>query len=420
MIIRLVLRLYILLFILLNLSACVTPVKKSNPLLNAIDQTMGSYTRFQNDKLILLTMENASHQQLSQGQLINSSDNLPAPYQVFIDNLSDKYNLQRVADWPLDSLGIRCFVFEPDTVLAQSRLDEIALEEHVESVQALQIYNTLASGYNDPLVELQEGFSTMGIEQTHSYATGKGVKIAVIDTGIDVQHTELKKRIPFKKNFVDKSQSNFEDDIHGTAIAGVIGSNAGNAEGMVGVAPDAELYALKSCWQESKNYQDAYCNTFTLAKAINVAILKQVDIINLSLGGPEDPLLARLVNKAIEKNIVVVGAVHPRLNPSFPTAIPGVIAVWEKPLRNAADPDRKVFAQGNKVISTTPDNKYDFYSGSSISTAHVTGIIALIRQREPHLPYAEIHQLLIDHQSESNPVNACEIFASLIGTNNCI
>ena len=419
MIIRLALRFFTFVFIALNLNACVTPVTKSNPLLNAIDQTMGSYTRYQNDKLILLTMENSSHHQLSQGKLINGSDNLPAPYQAFIDRLRNKYNLQRVADWPLDSLGIRCFVFEPQTILAQSALDEIAREEHVESVQALQIYDTLASGYNDPLVELQEGFSIMGIEQTHSYATGKGVKIAVIDTGIDIKHTELKKRIPFKKNFVDKSQSRFEDDIHGTAIAGIIGSNAGNAEGMVGVAPDAEIYALKSCWQESKNYQDAYCNTFTLAKAINVAILKQVDIINLSLGGPEDPLLARLVNKAIEKNIVVVGAVHPKFDQSFPTAIPGVIAVSEKPIQSGTDPDRKIFAQGNKVISTTPDNKYDFYSGSSISTAHVTGIIALIRQREPHLSYAQIHQLLIDHQSESDPVNACELFASLIGANNC-
>ena len=415
-----VIRVLVALFIAVTLPACVTPVTKSNPLLNAIDQTIGSYTRFQNDKLILLTMKNASHLQLSQGKLINSSDNLPASYQVFIDKLSDKYDLQRVADWPLDSLGIRCFVFEPDSVLTPDTLADIALEVHVESVQALQIYDTLASGYNDPLVELQEGFSTMGIEQTHAYATGKGVKIAVIDTGIDIKHTELEQRIPFKKNFVDKSQSKFEDDIHGTAIAGVIVSNAGNAEGMVGIAPDAQVYALKSCWQESKNHQAAYCNTFTLAKAINLAILKQVDIINLSLGGPEDPLLARLVNKAIEKNIVVVGAVHPRIEPAFPTAIPGVIAVSEKPAAGDIENRRKVFAQGNKVISTTPDNKYDFYSGSSISTAHITGIIALIRQREPHISYQDIHQLLLDHQSENNSVNACELFASLIGKNNCI
>lgn len=419
MIMRIILRLFVLLFIAVNFSACITPVTQPNPLLNAIDETLGSYTRFQNDKLILLTMKNASHLQLSQGKLINGTDNLPEPYQAFIDKLSDKYDLKRVADWPLDSLGIRCFVFEPASVLAKSTLDKITQEDHVETVQALQIHGTLASGYNDPLVELQQGFSDMDIERTHTFSTGKGVKIAVIDTGIDVKHTELKKRIPFKKNFVDKSQSQFEDDIHGTAIAGVIASNAGNAEGMVGVAPDAQIYALKSCWQESQNHQDAYCNTFTLAKAINLAVLKQVDIINLSLGGPEDPLLARLVNKAIEKNIIVVGAVHPRLDQSFPTAITGVIAVSEKPVKDNTDADRQVFAQGNKVISTTPDNKYDFYSGSSISTAHITGIIALIRQREPHLSYQDIQQLLINHQSGSNPVNACELFASLIGANNC-
>lgn len=408
-------------FIALQLASCAAPVQTRSPVMNAIDQTKGSYTKFQSDKLILLTMENVPHAALSEGKLINKTDALPARYEEFLNNLANKYGLQRVADWPLMSLNIRCFVFIPDTPLAKTTLNQIALEEHVETVEALQIYQTMASGYNDPLVELQEGFSQMGIEKTHSLATGQGVKIAVIDTGVDIKHADLKKRIPFTKNFVDKSNTKFEDDIHGTAISGVIASNAGNAEGMVGIAPDADIYALKACWHDSQNYQDAYCNTFTLAKAIDMAIIKQVDIINLSLAGPEDRLLERLVTNAIEKNIVVVGAVHPDLEPSFPTSVAGVIAASEKPVNLETEnrSNSKIFAQGNKVISTTPDNKYDFYSGSSISTAHITGIIALIRQRKPHLSYQDIHRLLVEHQTDNDAIDTCKVFAELIGAESC-
>ena len=408
-------------FIALHLVSCVAPVDTRSTMMNAIDQTKGSYTKFQNNKLVLLTMENASHAALSQGKLINNDDALPARYEEFLDNLANKYGLQRVADWPLRSLKIRCFVFKPDTELAKNTLTQIALEEHVESVEELQIYQAMASGYNDPLVELQEGFSEMGIEKTHSLATGKGVKIAVIDTGVDIKHTDLKKRIPFTKNFVDKSNTKFENDIHGTAISGVIASNAGNAEGMVGIAPDADIYALKACWHDSQSYRDAYCNTFTLAKAIDMAILKQVDIINLSLAGPEDILLERLVTNAIEKNIIVVGAVHPNLERSFPTSVTGVIAASEKPVKLGTEnsSNSEIFAQGNKVISTTPDNKYDFYSGSSISTAHVTGIIALIRQRKPHLSYENIHKLLVEHQTGNDAIDTCKVFATLIGADDC-
>ena len=414
-------RLVIALLLTINLISCVKTVKTSNPLLNAIDVTMGSYNKHQANKFLLLTMENKLHQVLSQGKSIKQQDNLPTLYNEFLEHLADKYGLERVADWPLLSLDIRCFVFKQDSKLDQNTLAQIADEQYVESVQELQIYNTLTSGYNDPLVELQEGFSDMDIERTHTWATGKGVKVAVIDTGVDIKHTDLIKRIPFTKNFVDKSHTKFEQDIHGTAIAGVIASNAGNAEGMVGIAPDAQIFALKSCWQDSENYQDAYCNTFTLAKALNVAVLENVDIINLSLAGPPDNLLMRLVNKALEKNIVVVGAVHPEIESSFPTNIDGVIAASERPVNRQAEVQSnvKIFAQGNKVISTTPNNKYDFYSGSSISTAHITGVIALIRQRQPHLPYQQIKQLLINNQSEGNPINACDILASLVGTENC-
>ena len=133
-----------------------------------------------------------------------------------------------------------------------------------------------------------------------------GVTVAVIDTGIETKHPDLKGRVAKTENFVDGGAQSFAQDRHGTAVAGVIGARANNNEGIFGVAPGADLLGIKACWHSTAGGLEARCSSWTLAKAIDFAVINGTRVINLSLGGPPDPLLTRLIAKAIERGATVV------------------------------------------------------------------------------------------------------------------
>ena len=107
---------------------------------------------------------------------------------------------------------------------------------------------------------------------------------------------------------------------HGTQVAGLIAAAANNGIGIVGVAPDVKLLAYKACWQTSAT-SAGRCNSFTLAQALADAMAARAQIINLSLVGPSDPLLAALIEKATESGLIVVGAVSADPRFSFPRSI---------------------------------------------------------------------------------------------------
>jgi len=172
-----------------------------------------------------------------------------------------------------------------------------------------------------------------------------------------------------------------------------------NATGITGVAPDAKLIALKGCWPDQADSMAAVCNSLTLALAVNAAIKANVNILNMSLTGPEDPLLALLLNKAIQKGIIVVAAnadVEKKENEGFPASLKNVIAVQS--LVQSQTPSQVqatvVNAPGEKVLTTLPHGTYDFISGSSIAAAEVSGIIALLLELKPDLTLAEVKALL--------------------------
>ncbi|MGI9287738.1 MAG: S8 family peptidase, partial [Pseudomonadales bacterium] len=392
-------------------SACATSNNsglKPTPMENAWDTTMGATTHDKSDNLILVTMTTAMHNRLIQGESVKQEDELPAQYAQFLAKLAKNYEIKRVADWPLATLDIRCLVFEARSPEARdSVIVQLASEPNVESAQPLQYFATLAgaikadptAAYNDPYYKMQHGFNSMQIQASHRWATGKGVKVAVIDTGLDSRHADLREHVVGEKNFVDRDGGEFNKDIHGTAIAGVIAAATNNGKGMVGIAPDANIIALKACWQPEANDSKAACSSFTLAKALDFAITQQVDVINLSLAGPQDPLLERLVKTAMDNGILVVGAASSKKPDAFPAYVDGVIAVTEAgPRYRSASRDARangfVKAPGEKVLSTSPGDQYDFYTGSSLSTAHIAGLTALIRQRKPHLSGNVIKALL--------------------------
>jgi subtilisin family serine protease len=345
-----------------------------------------------------------------------------------IHSLEHAYRLHSVSAWPIATLRVHCVVFEvPPSRSASSLIASLHRDPRVESVQRLNTFvtdsameapATVASGeshdsdwmpYNDPYGHLQDTLRKLGVIGAQRESRGRGVTIAIIDTGLDFDHPDLDRQVIVRRNFVDADDREFVLDRHGTEVAGVIGAVADNGVGIVGIAPDARLLALKACWQPSASAPRAVCNSFTLAQALEAAIVNHADIVNLSLAGPPDPLLARLVRRGMQQGIVFVGAVAPRGQArGFPVGVDGVLGVEpseDAPSEDASgDPDY-LSAPGRDVLTLVPGGHYDFASGSSLAAAEVSGIIALMLSRKPHQSAADIRAILA---RSSRPIETSE------------
>jgi subtilisin family serine protease len=262
--------------------------------------------------------------------------------------------------------------------------------------------------YNDPYAKLQVSLRELAVVSAQQHSRGAGVQVAVIDTGVDFAHPDLKGRVSARQNFVDADDAKFEQDMHGTEVSGVIAAVADNGIGIVGIAPDARIIALKACWQAATG-GSAVCNSFTLAQALEAAIVAHANIVNMSLAGPPDPLLARLVSRAAAQGAIFVGAAGRRgSGETFPADLSEVLAV-DAAEESSGNP-RHLLAPGRDVLTLVPGGHYDFASGSSLAAAQVSGIVALMLAEHPHLSAAEVRNLLL-HSSRRVDSPAGEILA---------
>jgi subtilisin family serine protease len=263
--------------------------------------------------------------------------------------------------------------------------------------------------FNDPYAPLQTGFQSIGAGGAQQISRGEHVRVAVIDTGLDSRHPDFGGRVVVQRNFVDADAERFRRDRHGTAVAGVISAAANNRLGIVGVAPRVQVIALKACWEDDDSGAGARCNSLTLAQALSAAIEERAGVVNLSVAGPRDPLLAALVAAGAKRGILYVGAA-PDDAPTdgFPAGAPGMIAVGMAESRGARAGVLR--APGREVVTLVPGGSYDFVSGSSVATAHVSGTIALLLARRGRLDRDTIFALL----ERSGPhINACVALAAL-------
>jgi subtilisin family serine protease len=330
-----------------------------------------------------------------------------------------------VAEWPITALGVHCVVFElPPSARRDDVLAALRADPDVESAQPMQTFATRTeSGYDDPYFGLQSGLAAMNIGGAHLSSLGERVRVAIVDTGVDTAHPELAGRIGDNVDLVEDRAAPPPPEQHGTAVAGVIAAIANNGQGIVGVAPGARLLILRACWQSKRDdgATVATCNSFTLARALARAIDVRAAVINLSLSGPPDALLERLVVEAIARGSIVVGA-RPddeAADDEFPASVRGVIAVRSAEARGSGS---GVCAPGRNVLTLRPHGGYDFDNGSSLAAAQVSGVVALLRARKPRLsPAGALRLLQGDDETVQHTcmVNACAALATMLGTTPC-
>jgi subtilisin family serine protease len=322
---------------------------------------------------------------------------------------------------------MHCAVLEiPAGMDRATLLAALAQDRRIKLAQPMQSFATRSQDYNDPYVGLQRGFAQMDVAAAHPWSRGEGIKIAIIDTGADTQHPDLRANIATAVNFVDSDDRQFQRDRHGTEIAGVIAAVANNHEGIVGVAPGARLLLFKACWQIKADADAARCNSFTLARALVAAFDAHAQIVNLSLAGPADPLLGDLIREGLRRGVLFVGAAPADMSADNQGVLhqPGVIEVSSAGSQPAVD--SVLYAPGREILTLLPGGHYDFASGDSIATAQISGVIALLLGRNPGLSATSVYRLLRDTSehsgtagSDSAVVDACAAVVSLVGQGSC-
>jgi len=202
-----------------------------------------------------------------------------------------------------------------------------------------------------------------------------------VDTPIDILHRSLDNSKVRRIELIPAGDANNQK--HGTAIAGVLISQ----NPRIGIAPEASLYAVSAFSTDTQNPSERSSTAGLVAKAIDLCIQEKVDILNLSFAGKSDPLVNRLVQKAVANNIIVVASAGnggPKAEPAYPAAYDNVLAV------TAVDEQESIFGRANRgtyidlaapgvnIFTTSPAGTFDLASGTSMATAHVTGLIALL------------------------------------------
>jgi subtilisin family serine protease len=342
-----------------------------------------------------------------------------------LTQLARDHRLERVEGWPIASLSVYCEVFAvTDDRTLDAVIAELKADSRVELVQRMNTFQTQAAGYDDPYAELQTSSVQMDIEDAHRLATGRGVSIAIIDSAIDASHPDLHGRVKVARNFVDAGPAPRGGEVHGTAIAGIIASAANNRVGIVGVAPDVTIASLRACWAVTRDSVAAQCSSFSLARAFEVAMDLKPNVVNLSLAGPDDPLLGSLLDEMIARGIIVVAAQpeHGESGHEFPASHPRVLAVHSAAEVLDSVSPYVLGAPSTDVLTTTPGAQYAFLSGNSLAAANTSGVVALLMERDPHLDVARIAEVLSDtttHADGNASINACRALERLTDTTFC-
>ncbi len=292
------------------------------------------------------------------------------------------YGLKLVDDWPMPMMGLDCFVMAvTDGRSTDVAIEQVSKDSAVAWSQPVGLFRAQSESvsHNDPLYPVQPAAKQWQLAELHRLATGRGIRVAVVDSGISENHPDLAGQLIVNRNFVDGQQP--VSEMHGTGVAGIIAAKADNKVGIAGVAPQAKLLGLRACWQSGNSLDSpTVCDSFSLVKALYFAIEDKADVINLSLSGPEDRLLHELIDIGLSRGISVVAAVDAgRPNGGFPASVRGVIAVSNTSLAPALG--QVYTAPGRDIPTTEPGGRWFLVNGSSYSAAHVSGLMALVRQK---------------------------------------
>lgn len=319
--------------------------------------------------------------------------------------LARAHGLQLVSSRLIGLLGARAVVFRIPARLSEAAvLAALQGDSRVRSAQFNLRYLHSRDGRRDAATIPQYGPRKVRLPEAHRLALGRNVVIAVIDSAVDTAHPDLKGTAVRSYDAVGDSDA--VPDFHGTAVAGIIGSR-----GVVeGVAPEAKILAVRAFRTRPSALPET--TTEILLVAIDWAAGNGAKILNMSFVGPRDAQVHAILKAAHRRGIVLVAAAGnggPKAAPAFPAAYTGVIAVTAVDERDRlyrrANRGRwiTVAAPGVDILVPVDGGGHDYLSGTSFATAYVSGIAALLLEREPTLGPAAVYRLITDGADDLGP-----------------
>jgi Subtilase family len=315
-----------------------------------------------------------------------------------IDQIIAANRLERIASWKFkltDSILYRYRITDGRSVSVVIA----ALEQNlnISSAQPNYIY-ALQQAASQPVSKVsntnlppQYAVEIMHVKEAHKLAKGSNVLISVIDSAIDKDHPELLGTVT---DTFDPVGGIAKPDAHGTAMSGALSAHGQ----LAGITPDAKIIAVRAFAGKAEpaeiTQSGAQGTSFHVLRGLDWSYEKNARIVNMSFAGPKDPALSRMIAAAKDKRMVVIAAAGNAGStsaPLYPAADPNVIAVA------ATDIQSKLYIQSNRgayisvaapgvdILVAAPNGAYDFSTGTSVATAHVSGVAALILQKQPNL-----------------------------------
>jgi subtilisin family serine protease len=297
---------------------------------------------------------------------------------------------RRMHRWRLDGGGS-----------VEAMIRALVSEQLIAGAQPNYLYS-LAESAADRLNSDQYAPKKLNLTEAHKLSTGNRILVAVIDSGVDASHPDLVGAIT--ANF-DAMTDDLDPHSHGTGMAGAIAAR----RTLQSVAPQVGLltvraFSLKASGQEA--------TTFNILRGLDWAAEKGARVVNMSFTGPPDPRIKAALLKAAGKGLVLVAAAGnagPNSPPLHPAAYPNVIAV------TATDDEDVLFARANRgdyiavaapgvdVLVPGLNGTYQLTTGTSVAAAEVSGVAALLIERNPALKPGDIRRILMRTAKDLGP-----------------
>jgi subtilisin family serine protease len=321
-------------------------------------------------------------------------------------DLAGQFGLEQVGTQVIPLLGARSALYRiRDRRPEQQVIAAIAADGRVQQVQLNYRYRPESGPAGAGSRFTQYGHLKVELPGAHLLAQGRDVVVAVIDSAVDVSHPDLQGAVV--RSFDAAGGPDKTPDFHGTAVAGII-----RARGVLeGVAPQSSLLAI-CAFQVTRPGEMPETSSWVLLKAIDWAVANDAKVLNLSFTGPRDPAVHRILQAAAQRRVVTVAAAGnggPKAAPAYPAAYPEVIAVTALDERDRLYQHANrggyiaVAAPGVDILAPVEKGKHSYLSGTSFAAAYVSGIVALLLERDPGLEPGSIADLIFTGALDLGP-----------------
>ncbi|MBV9969573.1 MAG: S8 family serine peptidase, partial [Xanthobacteraceae bacterium] len=264
-----------------------------------------------------------------------------------------------------------------------------------------------------PVNSAQYAPDKLKLVDAHRLASGNKVLVAIIDSEVDASHPDLAGAVTASFNAASAAEPAHS---HGTGMAGAIAAH----RNMLGTAPRVGLLTVRAF---SATANSAEGTTFNILKGLDWAADQGARVVNMSFAGPPDPRLRDALQKAYSRGMVLIAAAGnagPTSPPLYPAADPGVIGVTATDSRDGLFSGANrgnyvaVAAPGVDVFAPAPNGAYQLSTGTSIAAAEVSGVVALMIERNPSLTPAAVRRILMDTATRLGPKGGRDFGAGLV------